>query len=258
MITMKSSLTSVLISCFFVFISSYFAVVIPLGNAFTSISTIFISLFAVPLLYYLVIWIGWKKGTVILIFLGGVSLSVELVAILTGIPYGTFQYSDTLGFHFLDVPLSVPLAYLPILLGSFTLSNHLLRLPTRLQHTLLSAVINTIIDFLIDPAAVKAHFWYWPEGGFYYEVPLINFIGWLGTGFIYSQILYASLQSELKIRKVPLNLTYSLLLILSFWVGYALWNDLAIPASIGCIILCITIIFNLRARERSKNKTSGS
>ena len=246
---MKSSFISVLIACFFVFVSSYFAVVIPLGNAFPSISTIFISVFAVPLLYSLVIWIGWKKGTIILVFLGGLSLSVEMIGILTGIPYGTFQYSDTLGFHFLDVPLSVPVAYLPILLGSFTLSNRFLRLPTRLQHTLLSAIINTIIDFLIDPAAVKAHFWYWPAGGFYYEIPLINFVGWLCTGFIYSQILYAFLQSEVNTKKIPLNLTYSLLLILSFWIGYALWTNLAIPASIGCIILCITIIFNLRERE---------
>ena len=247
MITMKPAEIAILISCSFAFISSYFAVAIPLGAVFTSISTIFIFIFAIPLIYSLVIWLGWKKGAIVLVSLGGLSIAVEMFAILTGIPYGSFQYSGTLGYHFLNVPLSVPLAYLPILLGSFTLSNHLLRSPTRLQNTLLSALINTIIDFLIDPTAVRAHFWFWQEGGFFYEVPLVNFLGWLCTGFIYSHILYAFLRTELERTKIPLNLTYSLRLILSFWVGYALWNNLAIPALIGSAVLCVATIFNIRA-----------
>lgn len=234
---MKLSKISIFILCLLVFISSYFAVKISVGDLFTSVSNVFILIFALPLVSALVCWIGWKKGVVILLVLSGLALGVEMFAIVAGFPYGTFQYSDTLGTHFINVPISVPLAYLPILFGSFTMSNHLLRLPTRLQQTLLSALINTAIDFVIDPAAVHARFWYWPGGGFYYGVPLINFVGWLCTGFLYSQILYTLLSLDLQSHKLPSNLMYSLSLILSFWIGYTIWNNLVIPAFIGCILL---------------------
>jgi putative membrane protein len=118
----------------------------------------------------------------------------------------------------------------------------------RLQQTLLSAVLNTAIDLVIDPAAVNANFWFWSEGGLYYGVPLINFGGWLCTGFLYSQILYRFLQTDLTEIEVPINVSYSLLFILLFWIGYALWNNLIIPVFFGCILLIIIIFSFYRAR----------
>lgn len=214
---MKVSAISLFILCFVVFISSYFAVVISIGDFFTSVSNIFILILAIPVIFSLTNWLGFKKGLTIFLLLGGLSLGIEMVAIVTGIPYGNFQYSSTLGFHVFNVPISVALAYLPILLGSFTLGNHILKSPTQLSNTLLSAQINTAIDFLIDPVAVKARFWFWPDGGFYYEVPLINFVGWLCTGFLYSQIF------------------------------------LVVPAFIGCIILAVVIFFNLQPLGLKQN-----
>ena len=243
---MKLSKISLLPLCLFVFVSSYFALTYPVGDFFTSVSNIFILIFAIPLIYSLVKWLGWKKGTSVFLILGGISLAGEMFAIVTGVPYGNFEYSSTLGFHLFNVPISVPLAYLPILFGSFAVSNHLLKCPTRLSHTLLSALFNTAIDFVIDPAAVIAAFWFWPEGGLYYGVPLINFGGWMFTGFLYSQILYTLLQTDLTTLEVPINVSYSLLLILSFWIGYTLWNNLVISVLIGCIILSIMAMLILQ------------
>jgi putative membrane protein len=143
------------------------------------------------------------------------------------------------------------MAYLPILFGSFTVSNRLLRHPVRLQHTLLSALLNTAIDLVIDPAAVNANFWFWSEGGLYYGVPLINFGGWLCTGFLYSQILYHFLRTDLTEIEVPIYVSYSLLFILIFWIGYTLWNNLIMPVLIGCMILILIIFSFFRARVAS-------
>ncbi len=99
---------------------------------------------------------------------------------------------------------------------------------------------------MIDPAAVNATFWFWPEGGFYYGVPLINFSGWLFTGFLYSQILYSLVQTDIPLQEVPIDASYSLLLILSFWIGYTLWNNLIIPGLVGSVILSLMIFLILQ------------
>jgi putative membrane protein len=248
---MKLSVISLLALCCLVFVSSYFAVIYPIGDFFTSVSNIFILVFVIPLIHSLIKWLGWKKGISVFLLLGGISLAVEMFAIVTGVPYGNFAYSSTLGFHLFNVPISVPLAYLPILIGAFTVSNHLLKLPTRLYHTLVSALLNTAIDFVIDPAAVNAAFWFWPEGGFYYGVPLINFGGWLFTGFLYSQILYSVVQTDIALLEVPIDASYSLLLILSFWIGYTLWNNLIIPVLVGFVILSLLIFLILQCARDS-------
>jgi putative membrane protein len=251
MMAMKLSVISLLALCCLVFISSYFAVIYPIGDFFTSVSNIFILVFAIPLIHSLIKWLGWKKGMSILLLLGGISLAVEIFAIVTGVPYGNFAYSSTLGFRLFTVPISVPLAYLPILFGAFTVSNHLQKLPTRLYHTLVSALLNTAIDFVIDPAAVNAVFWFWPDGGLYYGVPVINFGGWLFTGFLYSQILYSLVQTDISSLEVPIDVSYSLLLILSFWIGYTLWNNLFIPVLVGFVILSVMIFLIIQCARDS-------
>jgi uncharacterized membrane protein len=44
---------------------------------------------------------------------------------------------------------------------------------------LLTAVVAVVFDLFIDPVAVRAGYWIWLKpGSVYYNIPLLNFVGW--------------------------------------------------------------------------------
>ena len=47
-----------------------------------------------------------------------------------------------------------------------------------LSHILLTALLVTILDLVLDPIAVDEGRWSWDKPGKYYGVPIKNFIGW--------------------------------------------------------------------------------
>jgi len=168
---------------------------------------------------------------------------VEGISVKTGLPYGVFAYSDKLGWKILDtVPWVLIISYPPILLGSISLTSQLSLSKSRFKLSILGSIINTIVDLVIDPAAVFIGFWAWDKKGIYYGVPLINSFGWLFTGFFYINIFYLFIDSLKKdLGLVPLSVSKSLLWIVFFWVGYLLSNQILIPAIIGLIILSAEI-----------------
>jgi uncharacterized membrane protein len=47
------------------------------------------------------------------------------------------------------------------------------------QVPLLTGVIAVVLDLFIDPVAVRAGYWVWfVKGTIYYEIPLLNYVGW--------------------------------------------------------------------------------
>jgi putative membrane protein len=50
---------------------------------------------------------------------------------------------------------------------------------------LVTAVIAVVFDLFIDPVAVKARYWVWLKpGSVYYNIPLLNFVGWFVLMFL--------------------------------------------------------------------------
>jgi putative membrane protein len=200
---------------------------------FSSISSIFIIFFALPSYYYLVSHLGLRRGFYVLIVLSILPVIIEGVAVWTGFPYGEFEYGKSLGLLIFDlVPLSVSFAYLPILLGSLFIASQ--QTMEKFQFSIISSFFMMFIDLVIDPAAVSIGFWSYNKGGFYYGVPITNFLGWLLTGFIYAMVFY--FLSGKDFFPLPTGISISLIWILSFWIGYSLIVTLYIPALIGLII----------------------
>ena len=203
-----------------------------------AISGLFIIAIALPSYYILCRETGLWRGILLLTILSIIPLIIEAQAIVTGLPYGEFHYSDDLGFRLFDlVPFTVAFAYLPMLLGSFTIASHVAGTsPVRL--IIGSALLLVLIDLAIDPAIVHAGLWVWPGGGEYYGIPAINFFGWLLTGLLYSGILYLGMKERLiHQRPIAIGMASSLLLIISLWTGYLLYAGLLIPFIIGGILL---------------------
>lgn len=116
---------------------------------------------------------------------------LELIGISTAIPFGEYEYADTLGIQIAQVPLIVPIAWysmsIPVLMLARSLSQ-------RSIAVLFFATIGlTAWDFLLDPWMVSEGHWTWanPEPSLpgLVGIPVTNFIGWLVSTFILFLIL---------------------------------------------------------------------
>uniref|UniRef100_UPI003593F287 carotenoid biosynthesis protein n=1 Tax=Persicitalea sp. TaxID=3100273 RepID=UPI003593F287 len=101
----------------------------------------------------------------------------------TGVIFGEYAYGDALGFKIAEVPLVIGTNWLMLsyLCGSVTD-----RLPVALiAKVLMAAGLMTLLDFVIEPVAIRLDFWQW-QGD---TIPLQNYLAWYsisaGLFFIY-------------------------------------------------------------------------
>ncbi len=139
---------------------------------------------------------GWQT---MLIFFGitlAITWSAESLSIETGIPFGNFHYTDLLGDKIGHVPILIIPAYFfngylawtlgNLFAGNLTAGMHrkdVVRVP------LISTVIMVMWNLSFDPimSTIEGN-WVWHDGGFYFGVPLSNFIGWFITVFLVFQL----------------------------------------------------------------------
>jgi len=138
----------------------------------------------------------------------------EYSSIHSGFPYGPYYYIEqtkgkelwVLGVPWMDSISYVFLAYASYSMAMLAVSP-LLRsggvlylLETRklrgsLHTILLGALLFVYLDIIIDPVALRGDRWFlgqiygYPARGVYFGVPISNFIGWFGVGFILIYVL---------------------------------------------------------------------
>ena len=128
----------------------------------------------------------------------------EEIGVVTGLVYGSYHYTATLGPWLGSVPVLIPLAWFMLVYPSYVVANlivdgwpvgtpggrgHLVRL------ALVGALVMTAWDLVVDPilSGPTVGAWVWERGGSYYGVPLQNFLGWIVTTFtVY--LLYRSVE----------------------------------------------------------------
>jgi putative membrane protein len=123
-----------------------------------------------------------RRAAAALLVLTAYAYGVEYLGVVTGLPYGDFEYVVDLGpMLFGTVPVALPVFFFPLVLNGYLLC--LLWLGDRAESALvrLPAVVGTVVtmDLVLDPAAVAITFWAYDGGGPYYGVPLSNYLGWV-------------------------------------------------------------------------------
>ncbi|MCX2727566.1 carotenoid biosynthesis protein [Thermomicrobium sp. 4228-Ro] len=125
------------------------------------------------------------------------SLAAELIGTSTGWPFGNYSYTSGLGWKILDrVPFTIPLSWFTVGLSSYLLA---IALRSRLFPRLpswstvpIGVWLLVVWDLVLDPAmaheSMQARFWVWHQSGAYYGMPVINFLGWALTGFVFMSI----------------------------------------------------------------------
>jgi len=235
-----------LVTAIALFIAAYFPAKTTINPDTSLVSGIFIILLSLPCYIALIKWLGLKKSLVILFVLSFYAISIETLAIITGFPYSSFQYTEMIGYKILGyTPYTVPFAYVPLFLGCFYLA--MLKTKVKWKIIVLATMLVLITDLVLDPAAVALKFWIYASQGLFYGVPLMNFMGWILSGFLASLLTLYFLKDNIMDEKKSLGMLSSLFLILTFWSGACLYLGLILPFLIG-IIFVIYILIETRLK----------
>ncbi len=212
------------------------------------LSTVFILILTAPIVYFFSKWLG-RNRLYILLVLSVFGLTIESIALATGFPYGNFVYNNQSGYQiFYSVPITTPFAWLIILLGCFVLANGFFS-SSQWKRNLLSIVLMVWVDLLLDPVAVSLKWWFWPTGGSYFGVPLVNFLGWIISSF-FGITIFWYLVRKVKFEKAsPVEISASLYFLLIFLLSIAFWKSLYLPLLLGIMF----ILFNYRTWRRLIN-----
>lgn len=227
---------------------------VPGASVGSLISTLLIAL---PTLVAFWRFLGAGAAALSLVALSTLGFAVETTGVVTGFPYGEFYYGEDLGPKLAGiVPYTLPLAWVPLVLGAVAATRPRRRDRERLRRALwvlAAAVLLVAIDGVLDPGAARLGLWVWPESGAYYGVPVSNYAGWL-----LSSVLAAALALILggwwKHAAPAPGLLDSSILTLVFWTAVALSAKLVFPALLGGVLLAY---LSIRRRTLRSLKSPG-
>ena len=179
----------------------------------------------------LIIIFSKKKLAYTLILCGIIGFFYEVAGVHLGFLFGSYNYTDVFNIKLFSVPIVMICAWIIVL--TFTLS--IIQDLPKTYSFIVGALIMVIIDLLIDPVAVHGlEIWKWDSKGFYYDIPIHNFLGWF---FLSIPLIILFSFFEYKIHKFS-RLTS--IAIISFIVIIGLINGLLLASFIGIL----TITFN--------------
>ena len=156
-------------------------------------------------------------------------LLAELVGVGTGVPFGSYRYTGSLGPRVFDVPLLVGLAWTMLAWPSALVARRLT--DRRAGRVLLGAWAMTAGDLFLDPQMVAAGMWRWRDPSPHLPgvptVPLTNLLGWLLVTLVLSSLVQAVIGDG--------DGTLGIAMYVWLWIGWtlALGVFLHLPAAAG-------------------------
>lgn len=222
------------------------------------------------LLAFMVLAIHRKGLKVSLFFLVSgylIALASEASSIRNGFPYGWYFYlyenmpGEPMVF---GVPVWDSLSYSFLCFAGLSLEEERKPIMTSIWHRVgMSALWVMILDMVIDPVAHLGDQWflgkiyYYEDPGFFFDVPMSNFLGWFGVAFaiiLCNVLVYENLCKLLKYKRNILDIWGVPL----FYFGIALFNMaitlylkqfLLLAAQILLVAFPLFLFYRGRARQ---------
>ncbi|MEI7024183.1 carotenoid biosynthesis protein [Paenibacillus sp. y28] len=167
-----------------------------------------------------------RWSTMLPILLVGVfTYGIEWIGVKYGWPFGSYVYTDVLGFAAGGVPFGIPCAWIGILITVV----RMLSTTNRWLRALYTGGCTVVFDLVLDPVAFAREFWLWQEPGFFYGVPASNFISW----FFIAALLSLLFPVEAVTRKTQLACVRLLQAMLLMFGLLAVKEGLVIPGLIA-------------------------
>ena len=230
--------TIFIIALLIMIVSAFFTTKFPLRPEYAPFSSFFIVLLAVPCYYGMFRTFGLKKAIVMIAAMSIYALLLENVAIITGFPYGKFEYGILIGKTIVFVPWTVGFAWTPILFGAYAVTQKLFFSAPLLKKIFIITVLMVLLDFVLDPGSVRLGFWIWHTPGNFYGVPWLNFLGWCISSALAAVLFLSVFKDARKITPPSSWIFSSYFLSTVFWTAVAAFTGLWIPFTIGCV-LCL-------------------
>ena len=173
------------------------------------------------------------------------SWAAEVIGSRTGIPFGTYSYTDTLHPQILNVPVQIPLGWLMMLPPSWAVAQAIVdRIKPRWEFPAfvgLSALAMTAWDLFLDPMMVAWGMWVWDDPGGYFGIPWINYLGWLLVSALVTILIHPG-----KLPVAPLLIIYNIIWLLKSAGLDFFWGILG-PAIVGSFFMGSLTILAWRA-----------
>jgi putative membrane protein len=182
-----------------------------------------------------------------------VSLAAEIPSTRVGIPFGLYQYTgSTAGaeLYVANVPLFSTLSFPFLAYAAFCVARRALGpsrtgAADRARLIVLSGVLMTLLDVVIDPLAVRGERWFLGHvfsypGGLYFGVPLSNFAGWLLVGLVtVGGYVRAAGEPRPGAPGLGIALYY---LVLVFNLAVTLWIGEVLLAAVGILVHTVAFL----------------
>jgi uncharacterized membrane protein len=152
----------------------------PVGAARNGLTVATVVLFAAASVLHAAASRGARAAAALVVVAGGGGLLAEAVGVATGIPFGRYSYTGTLGPSLLGVPLVIPLAWVMMAWPAYLVGVRLAR--TAPARVAVAAAALASWDLFLDPQMVDAGHWRWadpsPALPGVPAVPVTNYAGW--------------------------------------------------------------------------------
>jgi putative membrane protein len=228
--------------------------------------------------------LGWRR-TGAFFLVGWITAFVcEYSSTRVGVPFGFYYYTgSTIGqeLYIANVPFMDSLSFTFLLFASYCMALVFLlpSVPPSTTHQLslvldpavrtawpalvLASTFLMFIDVIIDPVALRGDRWFlgliygYPDPGFYFGIPLMNFVGWAVVGLIALSVYFlidrrlpppSTIGSVTRHVLLGCALYYGVLvfnLLVTFWIGEILLGLIGLM-----IYVPVSILFTLRLLNR--------
>jgi putative membrane protein len=150
-----------------------------------------------------------------------ISWSYESLSILTGFPFGNYDYTDLLLPKLGLVPVLIMPAYFSMGYLAWVIAAILLDKrdsSVKGSDVLLLPIISSFImvmwDICMDPYnSTIIQYWIWKDGGAYFGVPLVNYLGWYLCVFTFYLVFALVLRADKRNSEKPVFITNR-----AFWI----------------------------------------
>jgi putative membrane protein len=162
---------------------------------------------------WLALQVGMGRALVVA---GGIALAawaLEAVGVTTGLPFGPYRYTSTLGAWLGPVPAAIPFAWVASVGSAYFLSRFWIldfRFRTgakKSQTILLAALLATALDGVLETVATRVQgYWIWltppgTPGTLFAGVPVANFLTWFGAAAVLGLGIAALTEGQFAARR---------------------------------------------------------
>jgi uncharacterized membrane protein len=223
------------------------------GAARDRLTIVTILLFAAAGITHALVWRGLAWTATLVAVTAGGGLLVEAMGVHTGIPFGAYAYTDSLGWKLLGVPVIIPLAWTmmayPALLVGRRICSHPVAGP------LVAGAALASWDLFLDPQMIDAGHWVWaPDARLtLLGIPASNFAGWLGISVLMMVLLGRTLPLGPEVS-VDDRMPYALYLWTygSSVLAHAVFFELPGSALLGGVGMGAVVVAFIRAVRRQQ------